>query len=77
MCHLTKIFFVFTDGSKVMTSQVCAVLKKVIDAVNLDTKVYSFQGIRAVHLRKLGYSVDKIKELGRWKSNVVYRYLKQ
>ena len=73
-------FFVFLDGSKVTTSQVRVVLRKMLEAVNLDTKVYSFQGIRAgraVDLRKLGYSVDRIKELGHWKSNAVYRYLKQ
>ena len=72
-------FFVFADGTQVQPFQVRTMLKRLIKTVNLDCSIYCFQGIqagRATDLRKMGYTVDEIKELGRWKSNAVYRYLK-
>ena len=72
--------FIFADGSPVKPSQVRAVLRDVIKSIHLDQSMYdthSFRIGRAGDLMKQGYSLDTIKHLGRWKSNAVYRYLKE
>ena len=40
-------------------------------------EVHSFRGGRTSDLANMGYSIDQIKALGRWKFNAVYRYLKK
>ena len=71
---------IFSDGRAVNADQVRRVLKKAITKANLDANRYnthSFHMGRATDLFKVGISVNKIKEIGRWKSNCIYDYLKR
>ena len=72
-------FFVFTDGSAVQPAHIRTLLRLLIEKFGLDGSLYdvhSFRIGRTCDLEKFGYSVDQIKAMGRWKSNAVYRYLK-
>ena len=55
------------------------VLRQVLADSGLNHKLYdihSFRIGRATDLFKHGWSIEKIKEIGIWKSNAVYKYLK-
>ena len=72
-------FFVFSDHSPVKPCHVRKVLKRALKNLNLNPAHYgthSFRTGRATDLMKLGYQIEEIKQLGRWKSNAVYRYLR-
>ena len=54
------------------------VLRKVIGTFNLDPSLYNCQSLRIGHASDLfnaGVSVEVIEQLGRWKSNAIYKYL--
>ena len=72
-------FFVFADRSPVKPQQLRIMLRTLLDRLNLDSSLYDVHSLRSgrtCDLAKYGYSVDQIKAMGRWKSNAVYRYLK-
>ena len=72
-------FFVFSDGSLIKSENVRSMLKLMIEHLKLDSTFYNFHSLRighCGHLLKLGLSVETIKNLGRWKSNAVFTYLK-
>ena len=72
-------YFVFTDGSPLKPDQLKDLLRKLLSNLCLDSSLYdvhSFRSDRTCDLFKYGYSIDQIKIWGRWKSNAVYRYLK-
>ena len=72
-------FFVFADRSPVTSNAKRIVFKKILQLENFDTEVYnlhSFRIGRACDLLKGGIPVEVIKKLGRWKSNIVYKYLR-
>ena len=72
-------FFIFRDGSEVRPQQVRNLLRQLLDRIGLDGALYdvhSFRSGRTCDLEKFGYSIEQIKSMGRWKSNAVYRYLK-
>ena len=72
-------FFIFSDGSPVTAVTARAVLKNAIKAIGLNEKLYDLHSLRigrASQLIELGYSVEDVKTLGRWKSNVVYKYIR-
>ena len=74
-----EAFFVFRDRNPVQASQFRTVLRSLLTRINLDGTLYdihSFRSGRTSDLEKFGYSIDQIKAMGRWKSNAVYRYLK-
>ena len=51
-----------------------------ISKLGLEDKLYgmhSFRIGRTSDLVKLKYSIDEIKLMGRWKSNVVFKYIRQ
>ena len=67
------------DRSPVTPIQVNNVLKTLISALNLNEKLFSFHCLRsgrATDLLKFGFTVEEIKRKGRWKSNIVYNYIK-
>ena len=73
-------FFVFRDQSPVTPHQVNTILRKILKSINLDSKVYSFHSIRigrASEMIKAGYTIDEVKLAGRWKSNAVFRYIRE
>ena len=75
----TEQFFVFADKSSVKPDQLRDVLRKFLDRIHLNSKLYdvhSFRSERTSDLSKFGYSVDQMKAMGHWRSNTVYKYLK-
>ena len=72
-------FFVFADKSPVKPYHMRSTLRTLLNNLNLDGSLYdvhSYRIGRTCDLEKFGYSIDQIKSMGRWKSNAVYRYLK-
>ena len=72
-------FFIFADRSPVQPHHLRMTLRDLLADLNLDGSLYdvhSFRSSRTCDLAKFGYSIDQIKAMGRWKSNAVYRYLK-
>ena len=56
------------------------VLKEIIVSLGLDSAVYDMHSLRigrASDLIKFGYSVEEVKRMGCWRSNVVYKYIRQ
>ena len=73
-------FFIFRDKSSVLPSQCRNLLKLMISKLGLDDRLYgmhSFRIGRTTDLVKFKYSIDEIKLMGRWRSNVVFKYIKQ
>ena len=71
-------FFIFRDQSLVTPGHLRETLSKMLAQAGLDKKVYSFHSLRAgccTELIKLGYPIKTVKLIGRWKSNVVYKYV--
>ena len=72
-------FFVFLDGSLVHPQHFRDFLNTILELAGYDTSVYlshSIRGGQSCDLFELGFLVETIKKLGRWKSNAVYAYLK-
>ena len=72
-------FFVFADRSPVKPHHLQTILRKCLFHINLQPKLYdchSFRIGRSCDLAKAGMPLYKIKLLGRWKSNAVYKYIR-
>ena len=72
-------FFVFSYGSPVKPNNIRSLLRELLNDLGLNSKLYdvhSFRSGRTVDLEKYGYNMDRIKSMGRWRSNAVYKYLK-
>ena len=66
-------------GMPVTPEQVHKTLKLLLCNLGLESTLYgmhSFRIGRTTDLIKFGYSVDEVKLLGRWKSNVIYKYIR-
>ena len=71
-------FFVFSSRDPVKPYNMRTTLRTILAMCRLDANMYgthSFRIGRSVDLLKLGLDLSMVKYLGRWKSNVVYRYL--
>ena len=78
-CDIEEQFFIFSDGSPVRQCNFRATLKSCLKNLNLNPHCYdshSFRIGRATDMAKYGYTLDRIKQLGRWRSNAVYSYLR-
>lgn len=74
-----QYFFCHADSSPLTRSQFSGVLSKAIRIMGLPTQLYlshSFRIGRATMLAAQGVSHESIKKLGRWKSDVVERYIR-
>ena len=72
-------FFVLSDNSPLKADLIRNLLRSILNQFDLDGNLYdthSFRIGRATDLFKAGLSIEDIKNLGRWKSNAVYKYLK-
>ena len=72
-------FFVFRDLTPVTAPHGRHVLKLMISNINLDNTLYgmhSFRIGRTTDLIKCNYSIDEVKLMGRWKSNVIFKYIR-
>ena len=77
--NASEPFFIMSDRTAVKPHIVRNLLRTLLDRIQLDSSLYdvhSFRIGRASDLAKFGYSVEQIKCMGRWKSNAVYRYLR-
>ena len=84
LCHrgaydtYNENFFVFKDKSPVKAEPTRKLLKKIIKTLGLNNTLYDMHSLRigrASDLIKYNYSIDEVRRLGRWKSNVVYKYI--
>ena len=72
-------FFIFKDGTPVKPYNLRSTLRTLLDRINLEGMLYDVHSFRigiTCDLEKFGYSVDQIKSMGRWKSNAVFKYLR-
>ena len=71
--------FIFHDKTPLLARQMRTILRSTLKNLNLEAELYDTHSLRigrATDLYKQGTSVEGIKELGRWKSNAVYKYLR-
>ena len=75
-----EIFFIFRKGEfPVKPQHARNVLEKCIYNLRLDYALYSFHSFRigrSSDMKKYGYSIEEIQHCGCWKSNAVYKYLR-
>ena len=74
-----ELFFVFSNSSPVKPMHMRSTLKLILRISGFDHTCYdtmSFRSGRASDLLKMGVSVETINQLGRWRSNAVFRYLR-
>ena len=72
-------FFVFRDVSPVTAVHCRQMLRCTFKQLNLDHTLYgmhSFRIGRTTDLIRFNYSIDEVKIMGRWKSNVIFKYLR-
>ena len=72
-------FFIFRDRKPVTPPHVREVLKLTLKSVNLSPKCYSchsFRVGRCSDLVKFGLLLPQVRLAGRWRSNAVYKYIK-
>ena len=72
-------FFVFHDKRPVSPAQVRDVLRKAIISVNLSPNHYGFHSLRVGRCSDLiffGKSISQAKIAGRWRSNAVFKYIR-
>ena len=72
-------YFIYQDGSPLTPNKFRKVLKQALKQVGVDEDLYDTHSLRtgrATDLSKMGCSVEKIKQIGRWSSNAVYKYLR-
>ena len=73
-------FFIYRDRSPVTGDQIRQVLKSMITKLGLNARNYGMHSFRIGRtgelVCKFNYSISEVKFLGRWKSNVVYKYIR-
>ena len=72
-------FFVFKDKSVVTAEHFRYIFKIILKLAGFDERLYGTHSLcagRSIDLLEMGFSVETIKKMGRWKSNAVYAYLR-
>ena len=73
-------FLCFSDGSAIPTDELRKILRKLLTNLGFESNLYDVHSLRigrASDLLKVhNKTVDQIKNRGRWKSNAVFRYLR-
>ena len=72
-------FFVLSDSSPITPELARNTLKSLLKDAGLNEDLYNFHSLRAgraVDLLKMNLDVETIKQIGRWRSNSVFTYLK-
>ena len=70
----------FRNGTPVKPANLHSVMSEAIKNLGLNVNNYTFHSLRigmATMLIKLGYDIEVVKRLGQWKSNAVYRYIRE
>ena len=71
--------FVFRDKPPVTPDNARKVLKLCLTGLGLDATLYgmhSFRVGRTTDLIKCNYSLEEVKHMGHWQSNVIYKYIR-
>ena len=71
--------FIFRDGTGLSHNQVRNMIRHIINSLNLNGSLYDTHSLRmgrANDMLKFRYTIEQIKRAGRWKSNTVFRYVK-
>ena len=72
-------FFLFRDRSPVKPIHMQNTLRKKLKSLNIDATLYRTNSLRTGRtsdLIKYGYTIEQVKLVGRWKSNIVYKYIR-
>ena len=73
-------YFINSDKTPLTPNEVRATLRVILSNLSLDPLRYdthSFRVGRATDLMKWGTDLEEIKRCGRWRSNAVYKYLRE
>ena len=73
-------FFIFRDRRPVTPSQIRIILKHSLSSLNLNPNLYGFHSLRIGRatdmVLRFNYSVQAAKFAGRWRSSIVYKYIR-
>ena len=72
--------FVFRDRNPVTADNARKILKESLRSLGLNPETYDMHSLRigrTSDLIKFKYAIDEVKEMGRWKSNVIYKYIRK
>ena len=72
-------FFIFKDGSSVKAENSREILRQLLERLGLDGTLYNMHSLRigrTTDLIKYNYSFQEVKRMGRWRSNAVYKYIR-
>ena len=72
-------FFIFKDRTPVMATHARSLLKETLFNLGLNLAYYgmhSFRIGRTTDLIKYNYSIEQVKIMGRWRSNVIFKYIR-
>ena len=78
--HDEEQFFIFKDHSPVTADQTRKLLRFMLTNFGLEADLYDMHSLRigrASDLIRMNFSIKHVKRLGHWKSNVVFRYIRQ
>lgn len=73
------LFFRFRDGSPVKPHQLSGILKRALRKLGIDPSDFGTHSLRigfATQLDHWHVSLSEIRRRGRWKSNIIYRYIR-
>ena len=76
---INEQFFVFRDRSPISPDCVRKVIRTSITSLGLDASLYDTHSLcigRTTDMVQLGYPIETVKLLSRWKSNCVYKYIR-
>ena len=79
LVHDTEPFFIFADGSPVTAPMARQMLREILKILGLNEKLYDLHSMRIGRtndLVKFNYSITEVRQMGRWRSSCVYRYLR-
>ena len=71
------LFIFRTKDNPVKPEHARNLLKQYLQNLGLDSGLYNMQSLRGSDMLKYGYSIEDIKRAGCWRSNAVYKYLRQ
>ena len=77
---LDENFFAFSDRTPVRPAHLRSKLRQCIKNINLEPKLYDCHSLRigrSCDLMRSGMSIERIRFIGRWKSNAVFKYIRQ
>ena len=77
---VTEQFFVYRDNSPVKPEHFRTMLKQALKKVGVEASKFNSHSLRigrCTDLINFGYTIEQVKRARRWKSNTVYKYIKQ